>query len=99
MEEKKYAQSIGGLWKKQSKYGEFLTGSIEVDGKKINIILKENTKKKSDKSPDFFINENTYKKDGITEAFPNAKVVETKAKQDGFVDEEEKDSIPFSSSF
>lgn len=96
MEEKKYAQSIGGLWKKQSKYGEFLTGSIEVDGKKINIILKENTKKKSDKSPDYFINLNDYKKDGITEAFPNAKVVEhTIDKGNAFVGEEDKDSIPF----
>lgn len=96
MEEKKY-NSIGGLWRKKSKYGEFLTGSIEIEGKKINIILKENTKKKSEKSPDFFINENSYNKNSIQEVFPNSKVITQHSidKGNAFSDKNSDSEIPF----
>lgn len=43
---------IGCLW--NSKYGGF-TGKLELDGKKIDIIVFENKNKKSEKSPDFDI--------------------------------------------
>lgn len=43
---------IGAIW--ASKYGGY-TGKLEIDGKKIDIIVFENKNKKSEKSPDFDI--------------------------------------------
>lgn len=44
---------LGALWG-PNQYGGF-TGNIEIDGKKIDIILFANKSKKSEKSPDFDI--------------------------------------------
>ena len=44
---------IGALWGPNS-YGGY-TGNIEVDGKKVDIILFANKNKKSEKAPDFDI--------------------------------------------
>jgi len=47
-------QSIGALWVKQGKSGDFFTGNIEVNGQKIKIAIFKNDYKK-DKQPDFRI--------------------------------------------
>jgi len=47
---------IGALWIKTSTKGEFLSGNIEVDGKKIAIVCFRNTlKKEGEKTPDYNI--------------------------------------------
>jgi len=51
MAEKK--QSIGGLWIKQGKSGQFLSGYIEVDGENVNLIAFINGYKKEAKHPDY----------------------------------------------
>ncbi len=50
MEKKK---SIGAFWKKVSKnLTEYYSGNIEIDGKRINLVMFVNTAKKEDKHPD-----------------------------------------------
>ena len=50
MEKKK---SIGAFWKKVSKsLVEYYSGNIEVDGKKINLVMFVNGSKKEEKHPD-----------------------------------------------
>ena len=47
---------IGALWIKTSVKGEFLSGNIEVDGKKIAIVCFKNTlKKEGEKTPNYNI--------------------------------------------
>lgn len=48
-------KSIGALWKKQSKKGDYFTGQIELDGKKVSIVAFTNDYKKEEKHPDFKI--------------------------------------------
>jgi hypothetical protein len=53
---------IGSLWAKQTKDGKrFLSGSIEIDGQKIKIVIWPNDYKYSEKSPDFKVYIDTYK--------------------------------------
>jgi len=51
MSEKK--PSIGGLWIKQGKSGQYLSGYVEVGGEKLNIIAFINGYKKEAKHPDY----------------------------------------------
>jgi len=47
---------IGALWIKTSVKGDFFSGNIEVDGKKIAIVCFKNTlKKEGEKTPDYNI--------------------------------------------
>ena len=47
---------IGALWIKESIKGNFLSGNIEIDGKKIPIVCFKNTlKKEGEKTPDYNI--------------------------------------------
>lgn len=46
---------LGALWKKQNANGTFLTGTIEVDGKRIDIVVFDNRYKRSDNHPDYRI--------------------------------------------
>ena len=46
---------IGALWSNTGKQGEYLSGSIEIDGKKIGIVCFKNTYKKDEKHPDWNI--------------------------------------------
>ena len=49
-------EKIGALWIKASVKGDFLSGNIEVDGKKIAIVCFRNTlKKEGEKTPDYNI--------------------------------------------
>jgi uncharacterized protein (DUF736 family) len=50
-------KSIGALWLKESKSGtKFFSGNIEIDGKKIAIVIFRNTKKpEGSKQPDYRI--------------------------------------------
>ena len=50
------SKSIGGLYVKTSAKGnEFLSGFIEVEGKRINIVAFHNAEKKSENTPDYSI--------------------------------------------
>jgi uncharacterized protein (DUF736 family) len=52
----KQNEFIGALWNKQSAKGfSYMSGLIEIDGKKISIVLFKTREKKSDKSPDWNI--------------------------------------------
>ena len=80
MEEKKN-NYIGGLWIKVTKDGkQFMSGNIEIDGKKVEISLWRNDYKK-DNQPDYRIKLNDYKKE---EARQEVKAVEV-----------EQDLLPF----
>jgi len=49
-------QSIGALWSKQSKGGaNYFSGSIEIEGKKTQIVVFKNQFKKEEKHPDWKI--------------------------------------------
>ena len=49
-------KSIGALWTHTSKKEEkYLTGSVEIDGRKIDIVVFKNKFKDQDKQPDFKI--------------------------------------------
>jgi len=54
-------QSIGGLWKKTSPKGEFFSGEIELEGKKVRVVVFANDKTnpntgiRNDKAPDYRI--------------------------------------------
>lgn len=48
-------KSIGALWAKKSRNGEYFTGNIEVGGEKIAIVAFYNANKKNPKEPDYRI--------------------------------------------
>lgn len=54
MAEKQQLTKIGAIWKKKSNDGTktFYTGTLELDGKKIPIIMFTNADKKTETSPD-----------------------------------------------
>jgi len=47
--------SIGALWKRLGKNGEYLSGNVVVDGKKIEIVVFLNDKGENEKRPDYRI--------------------------------------------
>jgi len=49
--------SIGALWLKDGKKGKFMSGVIEIDGKKTSILVFKNTYKDNDKKPDYTIHQ------------------------------------------
>ena len=50
-----YEKSPGAVWKKQGKKGEYLSISIDIDGVKHSFVAFQNERKKSDNSPDYWI--------------------------------------------
>lgn len=53
---------IGALWTKKTRNGgEFFSGTIELDGKQVRIVVWPTREKKSEKSPDYTINLDTWK--------------------------------------
>lgn len=48
-------KNIGAAWNKSGAKGSYLSGVIELDGKKTSIMIFPNTKKKADKHPDYNI--------------------------------------------
>ena len=47
---------LGALWKKTSKAGNgYMSGTLDFAGAKIGVVVFENTRKKSENSPDFTI--------------------------------------------
>lgn len=56
MNDKKPEKDIGALWAKTStKGGQYLSGTIEVNGQKISIVCFSNSHKKEAKHPDYKI--------------------------------------------
>lgn len=54
-------KKIGALWTKHGKsVKEFYTGDIEFDGKKLSIVIWPTREKKTEKSPDFTIQLDTW---------------------------------------
>ena len=49
-------KSIGGLWKNKTKKGDtYLSGSIEIGGEKVKIVIFKNNYKEEEKHPDYRI--------------------------------------------
>ena len=49
-------QNCGALWKHESKAGEtYLSGVVEIDGKKVDIVVFKNKYKEEPKHPDYRI--------------------------------------------
>ena len=48
-------KSIGALWLKEGKNGKFMSGSIEIEGRKHNFVVFKNSYKEQDKQPDYKI--------------------------------------------
>lgn len=58
-------QNIGALWGKTAKSGnKFLSGMIEVDGKKVRVTVWKNSHKKEDKHPDYQVYLDTWEPNG-----------------------------------
>jgi uncharacterized protein (DUF736 family) len=58
---------IGALWTKKTRNGgEFYSGMIELDGKQTRIAVWPTREKKSEKSPDYTINLDTWKPEQAT---------------------------------
>lgn len=53
--EQKREEELGALWRKQSERGEYFTGSVTLDGVKVDLVVFPNGYKKSEKQPDFRI--------------------------------------------
>ena len=70
---------IGALWTKKTRNGgEFFSGTIELDGKQIRIVVWPTREKKSEKSPDYTINLDTWKPGQTPQATPQvAQVAKT----------------------
>ena len=49
----KNPNQLGALWIKESDKGQFMSGYLEINGEKINIVCFKNTYKKEDKHPDW----------------------------------------------
>ncbi len=67
-------QSIGGLWLKEKKDGgKYMSGSIEVAGQKVQIVIFRNThKQEGEKTPDYRIYESKPREEGGWEKRPQA---------------------------
>lgn len=48
-------EELGALWVKSGANGNFMTGSIAVDGVKVDVIVFENRYKRTDNHPDYRI--------------------------------------------
>lgn len=48
-------EELGALWKKTNERGEYFTGSLTVDGQKIDVVVFPNNFKKQERHPDFRI--------------------------------------------
>jgi len=46
-------KDLGALWVKSSTKGQYMTGTIEVNGEKINVVCFLNSNKKEAKHPDW----------------------------------------------
>ena len=46
---------IGALWLKNGKSGKFMSGEVEIDGRKYQILVFKNNYKDSDNKPDYII--------------------------------------------
>ena len=46
---------LGALWTKESEKGQFMSGYLEIDGQKIEIICFKNKYKTENKNPDWEI--------------------------------------------
>ena len=54
-------KKIGALWTKKTRNGgEFYTGSIELEGKQTRIVIWPTREKKTEKSPDYTIQLDTW---------------------------------------
>ncbi len=51
----KNPNELGALWKKVSQKGEYMSGTLTINGEKINIVCFENRYKKEDKHPDWIV--------------------------------------------
>lgn len=49
-------KKAGALWLKDGKNGKFMSGQVELDGRKINILVFKNTHKEQPNHPDYTIN-------------------------------------------
>jgi len=78
-EQREPRKKLGALWIKEISGGrKIMTGILEVNGDKIKVVAFRNTEKRTDKSPDFTIYEDTYKKPDTPPASDNG--------PDGFLD-------------
>lgn len=62
-----YEKDLGVLWIKTSTKGEYMTGTIELNGEKINIVCFKNTQKKEAKHPDWRILKSVPKEEARSE--------------------------------
>lgn len=46
---------LGALWLKDGKNGKYMSGRIEINGEKINIVVFKNTYKEKENQPDYKI--------------------------------------------
>jgi uncharacterized protein (DUF736 family) len=86
------SDSIGAMWIKEKNGKKYMTGVIEINGEKINIVVFKNGYKKEDKHPDYRILRSRSKSElsGNSEQLPD-KQFKPENKESGY----ENDEIPF----
>ena len=50
---------IGALWSRSSQRGEYLSGTIKIDGREVKVVCFKNDRKSSDKQPDWRVLKST----------------------------------------
>ena len=84
--------NIGGLWLKTSKSGnKFMSGSIEIEGKKHQFVVFKNTHKNGEKHPDYVI----FPSNPIPAEHKKPVNATVKAVTEAFVDDINSEDIPF----
>ena len=48
-------REIGAFWTRESSKGKYLSGSIELEGKKVKVVMFPNRYKDNDKKPDYVL--------------------------------------------
>lgn len=48
-------REIGAFWTKENAKGKYLSGSLEIEGKKIKVVMFPNRYKDNDKKPDYVL--------------------------------------------
>lgn len=73
--------SIGALWIKEGRNGKYMSGVVEIDGVKANVVVFKNNYKTEDRHPDYRILKSKPREAGPTAPAPS--------------DNEFEDDIPF----
>ena len=80
----KKSTKVGALWKREKNGKPYLSGQIELNGKKINIFVFKNDHKEQEKHPDFVINSFDVEPTSTPKDATTGRIEPTNGTSDGF---------------